>query len=317
MKTDTPEQRGQREAFDLVLRGKAASLTTEQRAALTDATTAGGQFLVPQSVGEDVNTLIKSYGAMLKYVRGFRTMTGETVNWSTLDGTGQNGTFINENDPTTVQDTNTNGVFGNVAIGSSQWNSGQILASKRLVQDAAFALTDLIMTETAQRAARGYIDRITNGNGSTTGVLHISGTGDLTQAGGTAILWSEIIDLEGKVDAGYAERGSYCFNFATYRALRKLKDATSGITQWDAAEFSQGKINNHPYFINNAMPNIGVGNKSVGFGDWSQVVFRQVGDMSVNVLTELAASSLQNAYIANQRVESAVLQPSALAFLHG
>jgi HK97 family phage major capsid protein len=315
MKKETPEQRGQREAFERLLRHGQTSLTVEQRAALTDATTAGGQFLVPQSVGEDVNTLIKSYGPMLKFVRGFRTMTGETVNWSTLDGTGQDGTFINENDPTTTQDTNTNGVFGNVVIGSSQWNSGQILASKRLVQDAAFAITDLVMTETAQRAARGYTNRITNGNGSTTGVINISGTGDLVQTTPTAILWSEIIDLEGKVDSGYAERGAYCFNFKTYRALRKLQVAS--ITQWDAAEFSVGRINNHPYFINNAMPDIGSTKKAVGFGDWSQVLFRQVGDMTVNVLTELAAGSLQNAYIANQRVESAVIQPSAIAFLHG
>jgi HK97 family phage major capsid protein len=309
------EQREQREIFELALRGKANALTTEQRAALTDATTAGGQFLVPQSVGEDVNNLIKSYGPMLKYVRGFRTTTGETVNWTTLDGTAINGTFINENDPTTAQDNNTNGVFGGVSIGSAQWNSGQILASKRLVQDAAFAVTQVIMNEAAQRAGRGYVDRITNGNGSTTGVVNIAGTGDLTQATPTAILWSEIIDLEGKVDSGYAERGAYCFNFKTYRFLRKIQ--VSGVNQWDAAEFSQGRINNHPYFINNAMPDIASAKKAVGFGDWSQVLFRQVGDMTVNVLTELAASSLQNAYIANQRVESVAIQPSAIAFLHG
>lgn len=315
MKIETPEQRTMsRAAFELVLRGKAGSLNAEQRTALTDATSAGGQFLVPQSVGEDVNTLIKSYGAMLKFVRGFRTMTGETVNWSTLDGTAINGTFINENDPLTTQDTNTNGTYGNVPIGSAQWNSGEILASKRLAQDSAFAITDLVMTEAAQRAARGFIDRITNGNGSTTGVINVA-TGTLTQATPTAILWSEIIDLEGKVDSGYAERGAYCFNFATYRALRKIQVAS--INQWDAAEFSQGRINNHPYFINNALPNIGATNKAVGFGDWSQVIFRQVGDMTVNVLTELAASNLQNAYIANQRVESAVIQPSAIAFLKG
>lgn len=324
----TPEQRTQAEsmeraAFEICLRKHEAGKDTTNYlprnlrtyAPLTDGTTAGGAFLVPTSIGSTVNMLIKSYGPLLKYVNAITTDGGGKMNWPTLDGTGTNGVFINENDPTSQQDTNTNGLYGNAVLGSIQWQSGIILASNGQVQDNAFGLADLILKEAAQRAARGFVDRVTNGDGSTTGVVHVSGTGDLTQTTPTAILWSEIIDLEGKVDSGYAERGAYCFNFKTYRALRKLQ--ISGVNQWDAAEFSQGRINNHPYFINNALPDIGSGNKAVGFGDWSQVIFRQVGSMAVAVLREVFQSNLQVGYLMNQRVDSIVQQPSALAFLHG
>jgi HK97 family phage major capsid protein len=311
----------QRAAFELTLRKHHSDgsyqLPRNLRtyAPLTDATTAGGAFLVPQAVGEDVNMLVKSYGPLLDYVHGFTTTHGGKVNWPTLDGTSTNGVFINENDPMSAQDTNTNGLYNNTLIGSRQWQSGIILAGNALAQDSAFALSDLILKEASSRAARGYVDLCTNGDGSTTGFLNVASTGSVTQATPTAILWSEIIDLEGAVDVGYAENGAYCFNFKTYRALRKLQIA--GVNQWDATEFSQGRINNHPYFINSAMPDIGSTKKSVGFGDWKQVLFRQVGAMSVAVLREIFQSDLQVGYLASQRVESVVQQPTAIAFLKG
>lgn len=317
-----PEQRTQvgnmeRAAFDYALRGITNNVPRQLRTyiPLTDVNSAGGAFLVPQAVGEDVNLLIKSYGPLLKYVNAFTTTQGGKISYTTLDSTAIMGSFINENDPTTAQDTNTNGIYGGMLMASRQWQSGIILAGNALVQDSAFALSDLILKEASSRAARGFVDLCTNGDGSTTGFLNVTGTGSVTQAAPTAILWSEIIDLEGAVDAGYAERGAYCFNFKTYRALRKL--TVSGILQWDATEFSQGRINNHPYFINNAMPDIGSTKKSVGFGDWSQVLFRQVGSMSVAVLREIYQGQLSVGYLANQRVESVVQQPSAIAFLKG
>jgi|ERR1051326_1386888 HK97 family phage major capsid protein len=305
----------ERAAFDFTLRGLQMPRQLRTYAALTDTTTAGGAFLVPQSVGEDVNLLVKSYGPLLKYVNAFTTTHGGKISYTTLDATAIMGSFINENDPTTAQDTNTNGVYGGMLMASRQWQSGIILASNALVQDTAFALSNLILKEASSRAARGFVDLCTNGDGSTTGFLNVASTGSVTQATPTAILWSEIIDLEGAVDAGYAERGAYCFNFATYRKLRKLQ--ISGVNQWEAAEFSQGRINNHPYFINNAMPDIGSGKKSVGFGDWTQVLFRQVGSMSIAVLKEIYQGNLSFGYLANQRVESIVQQPTAIAFLKG
>lgn len=322
--TTTPEQRKlidyrQRQAFDCTLRNNPRDgymLPRELRtyAPLTDGTSAGGQFLVPQGVGEEVNSKINDFGPLLKNIYTFGTQSGDVVNWPTADSTTDKGSFLDENNPMS-QGTTTQPTFGNVAIGTLVWQSGMILASKRLAQDAVYPLVDVLTTECASRAARGYSDLVINGDGSTTGIVNITGTTTLTQAAPTAIAWADIQSLEGKLVPGYAARGAYAFNRKTYLALRALN--TSGVPTWHPQEYTNGLINNKPYFLCESLPDVGSGKKSVAFADWKQIVMRYVGGMELKVVFELFASNLQNGYFGYQRVNSAVLQPSAVAFLAG
>lgn len=305
----------QRKAFELLMRGSDIPRDLRTYAPLTDATSAGGQFLVPQAVGEDVNSKINDFGPLLKYVRSFGTSDGEVVNWPTADSTGDNGNFTDENAAIPQDGTKTNPVFGGVPIATLIYDTGMITASKRLAKDSAFPLVDVIMGEAASRAARGFSELIINGNGSTTGILNVTGTTTLNQAAPTAIAWADIEALEGKLVAGYAARAAYAFNFTTYRALRALN--TSGVPTWHPQEYTHGLINNRPYFLCESLPDVGSGKKSVVFADWKQIVMRYVSKLEIKILYELWASALQNGYICMQRVNSAVLQPSAIAFLAG
>jgi HK97 family phage major capsid protein len=305
----------QHKAFEHVLRGIEIPRELRTYAPLTDSTSAGGQFLVPQAVSEDVSSKINDFGPLLKYVRSFGTSDGEVVNFPTADSTNDMGNFTDENAAIPQDGTKTNPTFGGVPIGTLIYDTGMIQASKRLAQDTAFPLVDVIMGEAAQRAARGYSDLIINGNGSTTGILNVTGTSTLTQAAPTVLAWTDIEGLEGKLVAGYAARGAYAFNFKTYRALRALN--TSGVPFWHPQEYTNGLINNKPYFLCESLPDVGSGKKSVVFADWKQIVMRYVSQLEIRVQYELFANALQNGYICMQRVNSAVLQPSAIAFLAG
>ncbi|MBZ5508497.1 MAG: phage major capsid protein [Acidobacteriia bacterium] len=311
--------RRERAAFDIVLRGKQNNAPRALRSYLpmTDQTTVGGAFLVPVGVGADVSSKLVSFGNLASKVRIWNTSIGDAVSWPTVDSTAEpaNGHFIDDNAPFS-QESTTNPVFGRVPINITKtWESGLILAPARLVQDSAFDLLSVLTYEVAQRQSRAIDDLVVNGDGASTGVVNISGTNTLAQASPTAITFAEICDLESKLQAGYNANACYCFNSKTYRYLRALN--TSGVKHWEAQEFTNGLINNKPYRISESMPDIGSGKKAVALADWSQVVVRMVDRLRIAVFKEIFMSNLEVGFGSYQRFDSAVLQPSAIAFLAG
>jgi HK97 family phage major capsid protein len=71
-----------------------------------------------------------------------------------------------------------------------------------------------------------------------------------------------------------------------------------------------------PYFVNNAMAStLATENAVIAFGDWSRFVVRIVNDFSLRVLTERYAEFDQTAWLGLARMDSRLLNRTAIKFL--
>jgi HK97 family phage major capsid protein len=270
-----------------------------------------GQYLVPVTTGPEIEKKMRSSGQILTVCRDFNTTTGETVNWPTSDDTAEAGEFINENGAVGQS----NPVFGHVQISSFQWDSKQVLVPLSLIEDSKFDVVGHLTECFGIRAGRGFSNRVVND--ATDGLLASGNiTGTMTSASATLLNYMEPLALQGKVDLAYNnENSAYAMSFATYLGYRALTSSTN-VPLWDAAEARAGLLHGRKYVICNDLPTFGTTtNKYLVYGDFSKVIFRRVGSMSVFRFNELFMSNLQQGFQSYQRMASKVIQPSALAIL--
>jgi HK97 family phage major capsid protein len=268
-----------------------------------------GQFLVPVTTGPEIEKKIKAVGQILTVLSYLNAGTGEPINWPTSDDTAEKGEFINENGAVSQS----NPVFGNVAISAFQWSSKQVLVPLRLMQDSKFDVVAHLTECFGLRAGRGYSDRVINDG--TDGLLNISGTGSLTAASATALNYYEALTLQGKIDLGYNQNGTYVMNFNTYLGFRALTSST-GVALWPESDYKNGVLHGKPFILCQDMPSFGTtGNKFLMFGDFSKVKFRIAGPMTVFRFNELFMNNLQQGFQSFQRIASKCIQPAAIAIL--
>ena len=107
---------------------------------------------------------------------------------------------------------------------------------------------------------------------------------------GTLRAADEIIDLQHSVNAAY-RRSPQCrfmFRDTTLAVLRKLKDG-QGNYLWQMGDVRVGApdlIHGKPYSVNDDVPAIATGNKSVIFGDFSRYTVRKVGSPLIGTVRE-------------------------------
>jgi HK97 family phage major capsid protein len=298
------------QAFELTMRGKKLPIQLRDYAPLSTQSESGGLYLVPQITADEIDHLVKSPGQLLSAVRTVPTSIGGAIRFPTSDGTLQAGEWVGESSSIGQA----NATYGHTEIDSFQWSSKEVLAPRSLVQDVQYPLLQNLTEEFAQRAARGWSTRIVAD--ATDGLLSISGTGSLSAASATALDYFEALNLQSKVDPGYAQVGSYVMSYSTMLGYAALK-TTNGASVWPERERSAGLMHSRPFVIANDIPIAAHATKYLAFGDLSKILFRKVGQMTVHVLNEQFQNNLQVGYIAEQRVASKVIQPSALAFLVG
>ncbi len=103
----------------------------------------------------------------------------------------------------------------------------------------------------------------------------------------------DIIDLIKSVDSAYARNGKFMFNKNTLWALAKIKDLEGRyIWQQNARDGLSPSLFGKPYIINDDVADIGAGNASVLFGDFSKYKIRIVKGFKVIRLNELLAEYL-------------------------
>jgi HK97 family phage major capsid protein len=268
-----------------------------------------GQYLVPVTTGPEIESKIKAVGQILSVMRYLDSGTGETINWPTSDDTAEAGEFINENGAVSQS----NPVFGHVALSTVQWSSKQVLVPLSLIQDTRFDLVGHLNQCFAIRAGRGYSTRAVTD--ATDGLLNIAGTGSLTSASATLLDYNEPLNLQSKIDLGYVMSSTYVMNFTTYLGYRALK-TTTGAPLWPVEDYSKGMFHGRPFVICQDMESFGsTGKKYLALGDFSKWIYRAAGPMSVFRFSELFMSNLQHAFQSYQRVSFKCLQPSAFAIL--
>lgn len=303
-----------RDAFNQYLRFGFGGMSEDHRAALKggfDAearaqavgTDAAGGYLVPTEFHRELLEAQKFLGGVRQVARVIQTTSGGDIEFPTEDDTAVEGELLGENVAAAEQDA----TFGQKILKAYKYSSKIIKVSIELLQDSAFDLDAHLKSVASRRLAR-ITERhfsIGDNTGKPQGVVNYSSAG-ATAAGGAAITWGDLVDLEHSVDPAYRNSlgGSTAYMFAdsTLKAVKKLLDSTGRPIWTPGIDVKEpDTINGYRYTINTYMSAIGTGNKSVLFGDFDFYLIRDVAGATVLRLVERYAEYGQVAFLIFER----------------
>ncbi len=274
----------------------------EARAGITGL--AGG-VLVPTSLAASIEKALKNYGGMLQAGSVFSTATGGDLIMPTVNDTTNEATVVAEYQKSTQKAP----AFGTETLKAYTYRTPIVPVSQELLQDSSFDLESLLANLLAESFGRGMNKDLTigNGTGKPKGIIHSAVASDAAPAA-TAIKFDDLADLIKSVDSNYAINGRFMFNHNTLWSLMKVKDTTGRyIWQEGAKDGTPPMIFAKPYTLNDHMPDIGAGNTSVLFGDFSKFKIRMVKDFRVIRLNELLAEYLSIGIFGFARLDGLLL----------
>jgi HK97 family phage major capsid protein len=333
LERSTPEYRA---AFNAFIRtGKAPELRTYTP--LGSVGGADGSTLVPVGFQREVEKAMKSFAGMLAApTRKLATSQGNPMTWPTEDDTANNGRWVAEN----AAVSQTNPTFSSITLNSFLASSDQVLIPIQLIQDSGVDVEANLIDSFASRLGRllnagfttgtgtgqpsGILDGTVGVPGFTSGSQIVTAVGANSNSGDdgdtdlNSVGSDDFANLMARIDPAYRALPScgFMFNSTTLNKLLTTKDKF-GRPLLDASVGTgvPKTIFGFPWFLNQAMPNIGASAYSVAFGAWEKYVIRTALGLSVVRFNETFMSNHQIGFQAFTRVEGKLLQPRAFALL--
>jgi HK97 family phage major capsid protein len=309
--------------------GRVDTLSVEERAILekrvsdqTTTTTAGG-YTIPEGFSGEIDKQMQTISELLKFARIYRTSSGNSIPWPTNNDTSNTGELLSENGDGSTSSAPL--VFGQVTLAAYKFSSKMIRSSNELIQDQAVNLPQFIGEQLGERVGKIFNSYATTGTGSSQPLGYMDATAGATEgkvsASASAITAGEIIDLMHSVDASYrnSPKAAFAMNDLILAEIKKLSFGTSVYTPVWLPSLRDGApdtILGKPYFVNNAMAStLATENAIIAFGDWSRFVVRIVNNFSLRVLTERYAEFDQTAWLGLARMDSRLLNRTAIKYL--
>jgi HK97 family phage major capsid protein len=318
----TANDNAEMETFRSWIRGGMLALTGEQQtemsrrllndptmvqAAQSVGTDSAGGYTVPEGFVNRLEEALIAEGGMLEVATVISTATGNTLPFPTVNDTANAGAIIAENTEITTQ---LDVVFAQVLLEAYMYHSKIVRVSLQLLQDSAFDIDGLLARLLAARIARIWNTHFTTGTGTAqpNGIVTASTLGK-TAASATAITAAELVDLEHSVDPAYRRpSGRFMFADATLAAIKKLQDAENRFLWLPGFALKEpDTVLGYPYTINQDMPAMTAGLKSVIFGKLDLYMIRRVLGFQLMRLQERYAEFLQVGFIGYARADGELL----------
>jgi HK97 family phage major capsid protein len=287
-------------------------LPTGEMRALTTQTGSSGGNTIPTSFVHQLEAAQIAVSSVRGVSDVIRTSSGEALTFPTADDTANTGAILAENTQFT---TSTDPTFSTMTLNAYTYYSKPVLVPIQLLQDTGVDLESYIAKALGIRIGRAQNAHYTTGDNSSkpNGIVSASTAGK-TAAGAATVTFPELVDLEHSVDPYYRNSVScrYMFKDSTLQIIKKLVDSSSR-PLWQAglnATFANGApdtINGYRYVINQDMPAMTTGLKSILFGDFSYYKVREVLDFTLLRLNERYADFLQVAFVAFLRSDGDLL----------
>lgn len=274
----------------------------EKRAGITGL---NGGVIVPKTLADNIEIALKAYGGMFEAGTIITTSTGGDLIMPTINDTTSKATVVAEYNQSTKKAPS----FGSETLKAYTYRTPIVPVSQELLQDSSFDLESLLSGLLAESFGRGINEDLTigNGTGKPKGIINWATASDATPAA-TAIKLDDIIDLLKSVDSAYARNGRFMFNRETLWSLVKIKDTTGRyIWQEGAKDGTPPTLFGKGYILNDDVANIGAGNASMMFGDFSKFKIRMVNNFRVIRLNELLAEYLSIGLFGFARVDGVLL----------
>lgn len=296
-----------RQAFGDYLLNGAMGIKPESRSAIERAGITGlsGGLIIPSSLASEIEVALKSYGGMFEAGSIITTAKGGDLILPTVNDTTSKATIVSEYDQSTKKAPS----FGSVTLKAYTYRTPIIPVSQELLQDSAYNLDAVLSGLLADSFSRGINEELTTGSGTgkPTGVVTAAVDCGATPAA-AAIKLDDIIDLIKSVNSAYARNGKFMFNRNTLWELAKIKDQNGRYIWHDSArDGSPATLFGKQYILNDDVADIGAGNASVLFGDFSKYKIRMVKSFRVIRLNELLAEYLSIGLFGFARVDGNLL----------
>jgi HK97 family phage major capsid protein len=290
--------------------GNLAELDVEEQRALSRATGAAGNYLVPTDFYNQIIRAIRftgSFGALANVVttdNGDQLQVPANTAHGTASWTAENASFTASDE-----------TFNQVTLGAFK-ASTSIIVSEELLQDSAFPLDAFLANEFGERI--GILEENSWINGSGTGqpqgvlanltTVFTAATGNATTFNYTALV-SGIFTLP----AQYRQNASFVVNDAAARNLYLMTD-TQNRPLWNVNVATTGPDTflGFPIYTHPNMPAPAAGTKSMMFGDWRRVyTVRRVAGFSLQRQNELYSNNGQVGFRGQERVDGRVILDTA------
>ena len=282
--------------------GDVSALSTEHRTMLrrgyvenrmqTVGTPSAGGYTVPRTLANRIVEVMRDWGPM--YDPGvtdeMTTSGGNPYDIPTNDDTGNTSGALAEG--ADLADDNSGDVaFGMATLSAYVYGTPWLKISFELLQDSQFNVEQFIARKLGERLGRGANAKLTVGPGTNQpkGIIPASSLG-VTAAAVAAIAADELISLQHSVNQAY-RRSPFCrwmFADTTLASIRKLKDG-QGNYLWQMGDIRANApdvILGKPYSVNDDVPTMATGNRSVAFGDFSRYTVRKVGSPLIGTVRE-------------------------------
>lgn len=169
------------------------------------------------------------------------------------------------------------GAFSSVDL--SGYLAGALTLIGRSVENnAAFSVTDFIISQMAEEIAVWLEGQLLTGAGSSAAQGALNTTTSLTAASATAVTADELIELQAQVKQAYQRSACWTMNPATFTAIKKLKDANNRyLLQDDVTGEFPYRLLGKPVYLSDNMPAMAASAKAILYGDYSglSVNFRE------------------------------------------
>ncbi len=286
-----------------------------QNAQSTGANTGGG-YLVPDDFRALLEKVMKEFGGMRSVATILPTATGGTLLMPTTDDTSNKGAILGENTQVSEQDV----TFGQVSLDAYMYTSKLVRVSLQLLQDSAINLQSLLASLLGERIARIVNEHCTIGTGTDQpdGIVTASTLGKTGAAGQVdSVTTDDLVDLEHSIDPAYRRGAKWMFADSTLKVLKKLKDA-DGRFLWlpGLATREPDTILSYPFTVNQDVPAMAAGAKSILFGALHKYIIRDVLGIHMMRLNERYADYLQVGFMAFSRHDGELLDAGAHPVKH-
>ncbi|MBD2798183.1 phage major capsid protein [Xenorhabdus sp. 18] len=321
---ETEQQERRTAAFDKFLRHGLGEMTTEERQALRELRAQGttpdekGGYTVPTQMLNKVVEQMKAYGGIASVAQILSTSTGQTIEWATADGTAEEGELLGENSAANEEDTE----FGTEFLGAKKLSSKIIRVSSELLQDSGIDMEAYLAQRIAQRIGRGEAKYLVKGTGKGSPQqpkgLETSVTGTVDAA--AKFSWKDMNALKHALDPAYRNTGTFrwAFNDSTLKIITEMEDGQNR-PLWlpEIAGVVPSTVLGVPYVIDQAIADMGAGNKFIYCGDFNRFIVRRVAYMTLKRLVERYAEYDQVAFLAFHRFDCILEDTSAIKALVG
>jgi HK97 family phage major capsid protein len=302
--------------------GSLSELDVEEQRAISRASGAAGNFLVPTDFYNQIIRSLRFMGSVAQLATEYVTDNGDSIQVpaNTAHGT---AVWTAENAANTPSDE----TFAQVTLGANKATS-KIIVSEELLQDSAFPLDTFLAREFGERIGvlenTAYIQG--SGSGQPQGLLASATTSNITTvtaaagAGNTTTFtYTALVSAIFSLPKQYRDNASFIVNDTSARNLYLMMDSQNRpLWSVNLATTGPDTFLGYPIYTDPDVPAPAIGNISVLFGDWKRTyVVRRVSGFSMQRQNELHSDNGQVGFRGQERVDGkVVLAAAGIALKH-